>query len=250
MMQGSIIGLDGHVIHDSGGATRIARFGRAFTHVLADLDPSFDPPVLDGNSSSCMLIPRRGNAGEVIFLLGVENDGDNTEQRLVLRDGRSLDCATSSTGHWCLLNVDLAGRGRLDYSNVPIIDLLNRKVLIAYGVPGTRACIGIDGSDIEMFVPEADAESPLVQEHKDFVIVLCTEQQANMIVDDGESVFIGASGLDSDMQPVRGEGVSGITRIDSDGLFSSFDVKSPARHKSIHEELTWSVAALSQDLDG
>jgi len=250
MMQGSIIGLDGHVIHDSGGATRIARFGRAFTHVLADLDPSFDPPVLDGNSSSCMLIPRRGNAGEVIFLLGVENDGDNTEQRLVLRDGRSLDCATSSTGHWCLLNVDLAGRGRLDYSNVPIIDLLNRKVLIAYGVPGTRACIGIDGSDIEMFVPEADAESPLVQEHKDFVIVLCTEQQANMIVDDGESVFIGASGLDSDMQPVRGEGVSGIIRIDSDGLFSSFDVKSPARHKSIHEELTWSVAALSQDLDG
>ena len=248
-MQGSIIGLDGQVVSGSGGATRIARFGRAFSHVLADLDPSLDSPVLTPDSEASVVIPRRGSGGEVVFFLDSSNPGED-EHKLVLRDGRALDVSALQPGGWCLIDVDLGGRGRLNYSNVPIFELLNSKVLIAYGKSGMRATIGIDGSDIELVVPEADAEYPLVQEHKGFVIVLCTERQADMIVDDGNSVFIGAAGLDSDSKPTLQNDVIGIVQIDSEGLFSSVDMQSVQRNKGPRESLSWSIAELLHDIDG
>lgn len=249
VVPGSIIELSGHIVAGCGSALRIARFGRAFGHVLADLDPVLDSPIFEPGSQKCTLIPRRGSAGEAIFLLSGDED-PRCDLQIVLRDGRRLDTTVPSPGSWCLLNVDLGGRGRLNYSNVPLIDFVADKLLVAYGVPGTKALIGIDGSDIELTVPEESAVFPAIHEHKGFVIVLCTATQAQMLVDDEEGLLFGASGMCLDDEIVPGREAVGVFRINNEGLLESIDVKAHGNRSPARKDLSWSTAALTHDVDG
>ena len=249
LVPGSVIDMYGQTLSTAGSALRVARFCRSFVHVLADLDPNLDSPVIEPGSRTCSVVARMGNSGEAIFLLG-GSETEACDRRIVLKDGRAIDTSVSLPGSWCLINVDLGGRGRLDHANVPMLDLVARRILVAYGTPGSLAKIGIDGSDLEMTVPSASSPYPDVVEHKNFIVVLCNPEQAASIIDDGDSVYIGARGFDVDGRVVPDPDLEGVIRIDQDGLVESVDVVSGRRRARSRTELAWSTAALTNDVDG
>jgi len=250
IVPGSIIDANGDRVAKSLDAMRTARFTRCFGSMLADLDPSFDMPVSMPGTRPCSIIARSGTSGSMIFLLRGSAPLDGSDRQIVLRDGRSVHTTLMKEGSWCLADVNIGGFGHLDQSNVPILDLVNRRILVAYGEAGSVARFGIDGSEFEMTVPKTKAVMPAVTRFKDFTIVLCTPEQANSVVDDGSAVYLGANGIDENGNPTADPKCKGLIRIDADGQVENLDTPRGPRKTSKKSKLDWSTALLQNDIDG
>jgi len=217
--------------------------------MLSELDPDLDSPALEPGSTPCSIVSRSGSAGGAVYLLG-SPDFDSPETRIVLRNGRTLQSSFRDPGSWCLVDVNLDGMGHLDQSNVPIFDLIDRRILVGFGVPGSTATIEIDGSQLQMKVPDEGADMPEMAEFKNFLVVLCTPEQASTVVDDGKSLYVGASGMDADGVPTGDPSGGGLVRIDGDGSVESIEIPSPRRAAPQSTDLVWSTAPLDDDIDG
>jgi hypothetical protein len=247
---GSILDLHGNRVAESLDAMCTARFARSFGSLLADLDPALDTPVTRPGSRPCSTVARSGPSGSMIFQLRGPGSPDSTDRHIVLRDGRSLETTLMDTGSWCLADVNLGGMGQLDHSNVPLLDLVNRRILVAYGAAGSVARFGIDGSELELTVPEAKATMPEVVEFKNFTIVLCTPEQARGVVDDGSAIYLGADGIDEEGRPTADPAGKGLIRIDVEGEVEQSAKPARTRKTSTKSRLDWSTSLLREDIDG
>jgi hypothetical protein len=247
---GSILDLHGSRVPASLDAIRIARFARSFGSLLADLDPALDTPVTRPGSRPCTTVARSGPSGSMIFQLRGPGSPDTTDRHIVLRDGRSLQTTLMETGSWCLADVNLGGMGQLDHANVPVLDLVNRRILVAYGAAGSVARFGIEGSELEMTVPDSKATMPEVVDFKNFTIVLCTPEQAKGVVDDGSAVYLGADGIDDEGTPTANPAGKGLIRIDVDGEVERSAAPTRTRKSGTKSNLDWSTSLLREDIDG
>jgi hypothetical protein len=224
------IGEDG-----SRGATyhairRLITFANQFGHVFADIDPDYNPIVLDtasvGLNNSVAAIsggrgesPKRGGAavvalrgaqGRIVFVFAHPS---TRHASLVLEDGLRLpvDLGDQTVG-WYVLGVDLRGRGRLEYANVCPWAIVADSIVVFHGPERSHVYMSIDGTPLEATIPAGNAR-PLVLEHEDLTLVICNQTQIDATYHDERAVFVGVSGLDSAGQPVPAAGFSTAWRI-------------------------------------
>ena len=204
---------------------RLVSFCHHFSHVFAELDHDYHPITLDvadpqGTPASARVaargvsvVPLRGSAGRVVFVFGSVSGQRVT---LLLEQGIRMlvDLGDQRVG-WYLLDVDLRGSGRLDYANLCPFAIVGRSILVLQGPARAAAYLSINGSPLQTVVPAGP--KPLVVKHKRVTIVICNQQQIDEAYHDGESIFVGAGGLDEAGAPFPAARSSTIWRITGDG---------------------------------
>lgn len=250
VVPGSVLDHHGRRVEASADVSRVARFARGFGSLLAGLDPALDLPVVRPGSEAHVLVPRSGTAGGLLHLLPGSGRSRDVEQHLLTREGRSLNTHALGSGSWCLTETNLGGRGRLDRANVPLLDLVGGRILVAFGSPSTTARFAIDGSELEMQVPATGAARPEVAEFRNFLVVLCTPAMADTVVDDGSSVWVWADHVDDEGRPVAGIRGRSLVRIDPEGGIETVGTATRSRSRRPAAGLDWSRVILDQDVDG
>ena len=223
-------------------ASLILRFARDFGGVLADLDPDDQPMVVDPDdaSSGVVAIPRSGGAGTVIFFF---RRGDSAATHVIDRTGRRLPVRFGDHDFtWTLLDADLQGRGRLDYVTAMPLALIAGRLLVVSAPSGEAVELSIDDRPFTTFAPRnrQDGSGPIIEQHAGFTIVVLNERQAATLIDDGESIVIGASRVGSDGSVVPWDNMSPI-RIAVDGTRSRPEITENTGRKSrrIKNWLSW-----------
>lgn len=213
--RGALIDVFGAFRPESAALRRLMLFASSFGHVFADAEPDRQPiaadpdPVPPGrggrrNGTPASVVGVRGPGGQVVFAFAP--DAKDRRMNLVLEDGRTLpvDLGESEFA-WFAKDVDLRGQGRLDYATLPILCMLRRKLLVFFGPAGMEATISIGGAALDVKVP-ANAEAPLVAEHRGLIVVVLNEAQSLATVADGGTLRVGVESRldDGSFRPAKG----------------------------------------------
>jgi hypothetical protein len=192
---------------------RLITFANHFGHVFAELDPDYQPIVLDpaltiddkpkaltfNRGDAASVVPLRGGQGKFVFVFG-PHEGYSTV--LVLDGGIRLPVNLGDqTVGWFALDVDLQGLGRLDYASVCPWAIVDRSIVGFQGAAGTAAYISVSGTPLDLIVPQ-EGEPPLVLEHKGLTIVLCNQQQIDMAYHDESAMYVGIAGFNPEGAPL------------------------------------------------
>lgn len=202
-------------------AAPVLRFARDFGGVLADLDPDDQPIVVDPDDASdgVIAVPRSGGAGTAIFFF---RRGDSASTHVIDQTGRRIPVRFGDQEFtWTLLDADLQGRGRLDYLTAMPLALIAGRMLVVSAPSGEAVELSIDERPLTTSAPRdrQDGSGPVIQEHAGFTIVVLNQRQAATLIDDGESIIIGASRVGSDGSVVPRDGMLPI-QIALDGTRS------------------------------
>lgn len=224
--RGSLIDAFGAFRPESATLRRLMLFASSFGHVFADAEPDRQPiaadpdPVPPGrggrkNGTPASVVGVRGPGGQVVFAFAP--DAKDRRMNLVLEDGRTLpvDLGESEFA-WFAKDIDLRGQGRLDYATLPILCMLRRKMLVFFGPAGSEATLSIGGAALDVKVP-ANAESPLVAEHRGLVIVVLNEAQSLATVADGGTLRVGVESRLADGSFRTAKGFKDVFSIELDG---------------------------------
>ncbi len=182
---------------------RLVTFASHFGHVFADLSPDYHPVALDlseleatGGSSRASgrrvsIVHLRGGAGQVVFVFA---DGPRRDATLLLEEGIRLPVSLGDQAvGWYVMDVDLRGAGRLDYTNLMPWAIVGRSTLVVSGPAKSIGYLSIDGSPLEQTVPSGN--KPAVIEHKGVKIVICNQEQIDRAYHDEKTVYVGVAGL-------------------------------------------------------
>src|SRR6185295_3997880 len=91
--------------------------------------------------------------GGVAFVFGDPSGMDARPVTLILPDGSSLPVPMGEQSvAWCLFNVNISARGRLDYSNLSALGSVGQ-TLVCFGPAGAAAMLSVNGSPVEATVP-------------------------------------------------------------------------------------------------
>ncbi len=233
---------------------RVGTFASSFERVFCGLDPTYQPVTIAADavgpgasatgrkagqqpSSPASVVHCTGSQGSLVFVFA-PGDGRRVV-KLVLGDGSTLPVTLGDQdAGWVLLDTHLAGRATLDYCNVNAFALVG-KSLVCYGPAGAPALISINGSPVDLLIPEGDR--PLIQEIEGVALALCSEACIDRAIATPEGVWFGVQSLDSDGAPVPCEGQSQAIRLGADGSVRSASVKAPSRasHKLALTNLSW-----------
>lgn len=226
---------------------RVATFASSFERVLCGLDPSYQPVTVAvdwasegrrgrkggsgaaGNGATPSVVHATGSQGSVVFVFaaGGEDVRARRTVRLVLSDGSTLPVTLDSQdAAWVLLDTHLAGRATLDYCNLCAFALAG-KSLVCFGPAGSAGLISINGSPVEITVPEGDA--PLIQEIEGIAVAVCNEDSIDHAIATPDGVWFGVEALDVDGNPVPRAGAGSALRLGPDGSVRTASIKPPAR---------------------
>jgi hypothetical protein len=234
-------GTSGAVIGEAGQRTarfqqvkRVATFASTFERVMCGIDPAFQPVTIAvdtpaeqsgkkakrgaavgiaAGSMTPSVVHATGSQGSVVFVF-FAGEGKRTV-RLVLGDGSTLPVTLDTQdAAWVLLDTHLAGRATLDYCNLNAFALVGRS-LVCYGPAGSTGLISINGSAVDLIVPDGD--KPLIQEIEGIAVTVCNEKSIDRAIATPEGVWFGAESLDIDGNPVPMQGVSSVLRLGADG---------------------------------
>jgi hypothetical protein len=202
-------------------ASRILRFARDFGGVLADLDPDDQPMVVDPDDACAgvVAVPRSGGAGTAIFFF---RRGDSEATHVIDRTGRRIPIRFGDHDFtWTLLDADLQGAGRLDFVTAMPLALIAGRMLVVSAPPGEAVELSIDDRAFSTSAPRnrQDGSGPIIEQHAGFTIVVLNEHQAATLIDDGDSIIIGATRVGSDGSVVPFDDMLPI-RIATDGTRS------------------------------
>lgn len=249
---------------------RIAHFASKFGRVLANMDATYKPVVIDPSASGasagrksksapeprhCSIVHGVGPQGSVAFVFSENEEEGQPNLRtfpLLLPDGSTLPVTLSqqSVG-WCLFDVIISGRATLDYCNINAFASVGQ-VFVAFGPAGSRAMLSVNGSPIEVGVPSGAA--PTIITHEGLTVVAVSEQVIDHTFVTENAVFVGVAGLSADGVPMPLPGEKSCTKVASDGKVSkvSFEVPKPATNGA-SEKLSlsgWSRATCTDYCDG
>lgn len=285
--QASFVGASddrGSLVTEAGTASgclpmfrRIAHFARSFGRVFANFDPSYRPVTLDPASGGGSNIGRAsnrqrgvspatervggdsvlhavGSQGSVAFVFRPDRAADEKETSrvaLLLADGSSLPVTLrgQSVG-WCIFDVNVNGRSVVDYCNINAFTTLGR-VFVAYGPASAKVMLSVNGSPIDVAVP--DGMSPLVIEHEGLTLVIVSEDAIDATYVSDEAVYVGVSGVTADGAPLPLAGVKNFTRIDIEGRVKKLPTVESPRASAAAERVTigtWSSAPCTEHQDG
>jgi hypothetical protein len=212
---------------------RLATFADAFGHVFANLDPDYQPVTIDPGvppstgakaARGVSVVPLRGTQGRVVFVFA---QGNVRQTTLLLDNGvrMPVDLGDQSVG-WYLFDVDLQGRGRLDYANLCPVTMLGRSVVLLQGPEKMPVFISVGGAALQEHVP--GGKKPLVVEHKGITFVICNQNQIDSTYVDDEAVYVGVGGFDAEGEPLPAPGYAQATVVRDGGEVSSLRVARPA----------------------
>jgi hypothetical protein len=194
---------------------RLITFVSHFSHIFADLDPDYQPIVIDPMHSESgevgarqSVVPLRGAQGRIVFVFAGEHDRKAKSNpsaataTIVLDDGIRLPVhlGDQSVG-WFALDVDLQGLGTLDFSNICPWARVDRSIIVFHGPAGAPAYISISSTPLEVTVPTN--QTPVVVEHKGLTIVVCNQAQIDATYHDESAVYMGIDGFDANGLPLR-----------------------------------------------
>lgn len=229
---GSMIDEAGHASAALQGVRRIATAASRFARVFANLDPTYQPIVADpaARSGVCSVVHAAGAQGAVAFLFGDDPGASKPVLRtinLLLNDGSALPAPVMSNGvSWCLFDVNVSGRSRLDYANIAALGHAGRS-LVLFGPAGVRAVVSVNGSPLEADVPEEEA-APVVLEHEGLTVVILNESQADTTFVTDEAVLVGVAGVSPDGHALPIPGQKHYVRVSADGTHRTISTEAHA----------------------
>ncbi|MFA6045255.1 MAG: beta-galactosidase [Phycisphaerales bacterium] len=252
---GSIIDEAGHATPALLAVRRIATAASRFARVFANLDPTYQPIVADpaARSGVCSVVHAAGAQGAVAFLFGDEPGATKPVLRtvtLLLNDGSALPAPVKSTGvSWCLFDVNVSGRSRLDYANISALGHAGRS-LVLFGPAGAKAIVSVNGSPLETDVP--DGEAPVVLDHEGLTLVILDEDQADTTFITDDAVFVGVAGVTPEGQAIPLAGHKSYLKVSADGTHKTInhDTHAP-KHKADKVTMSaWQSADCEDYVDG
>ena len=207
---------------------RITTFATRFSRVLANLDPSYQPVVLEpgdgaasgrGKSESTepgpAVIPLIGSQGGVTFVFGGASDVSTVT--LVLGSGVRLPTPIGAQGvAWVLLDVPITSRAVLDYCTLSALGAVGN-VLVCFGPAGTEGVVSINGSPVAVQVPTE--RTPLVIKQEGITVVVCNENLVDETFITETAAYVGVAGVRADGTPVATE--QAYAKIDSEGVVTT-----------------------------
>jgi beta-galactosidase len=199
---------------------RLITFANHFSGVFTELDPEYQPIALDprealsgpaaSSSSSASraasVVSLRGTQGRAIFIFSRPASGSAAEHPLTLALDNGLRLPIylgDQSVAWTVLDADLQGAGRLDYSNVAPWAVIDRSIIVFHGPEKSPVFLSIDGTPLEATVPAGGAGSkPLVIDHHGLTVVILNRAQIDATYHNTQSVYVGIAGLDTRGQPI------------------------------------------------
>lgn len=180
--------------------------------IVIDPDaPAQDPPIV---------ISRASSAGAVAFVIRAgrpEPRGKPSRVTLVTASGLRLPVHLGTAPvTWVVVDLDLQGKARLDYSALAPVEFVEQSMLVLRGVAGTSAPLSIGGSELLVEVPGLDAGAAAsVLSHAGLTLVVCNEAQAATIRLYGRGITIGARSIAGDGSVELAEGFREAVRIEA-----------------------------------
>ena len=222
---------------------RLITFANHFGQVFAELEPDYQPIVLDpamvsgkadarfAQQPNASVVPLRGPQGRVVFVFANEG-GKGFSSMLVLDGGIRLPVhlGDQSVG-WYALDVDLHGMGRLDYASVCPWAIIDRSIVVFQGPAKSQAFLSVGGTPLDMTVP-AEGAKPLVLEHKGLTLVVCNQTQIDVTYHDEKAVYVGIGGFDADGTPMPAAGVDKAWVIRREGRIDALTFEQRSRSSS------------------
>jgi len=253
---------------------RLATFASRFGRVLANLDPAYQPITVrpaeaaepgDGAAkggkargpvgAGPAVVHAMGSQGGVAFVFNDDLDaapGQRRTLQLVLPDGSPLPVTLGEQSvAWCLFDVNVSGRSRLDYSNVSALGNVGGS-LVCFGPAGSRAMLSVNGSPVEALVP-VDGAAPTIVEHEGLTLIIVNEAQADTTYLGEDAVYAGVAGLDPEGAPIAAPGSKSYLRITPDGRAKTVAIDPPHRARASGDKLAlggWSAASVADYADG
>lgn len=202
-----------------------------------------------------------GSQGSVVFLFGDEaqtSGGTPQQVTLMLSDGWTLPVTLPPEGvAWCMFDVNVSNRCKLDYCNVSPFGAAGH-TLVCFGPAGMRAMLSVNGSPVEIDVPEGrGADKPAIVEHEGLTIVVVAQDAVDRVFFKDDTVLVGIAGLTPDGSVVSLPGTKQYTLIGADGKAKITNVEVP-RGKQAAEKApahspslgTWLHAPVDEYVDG
>lgn len=258
------VGEAGNAGRSFSAVRRIATFASRFGRVFANLDPSYQPVVIDPGhhvpparpggkaaaesaARSLSVVHARGSQGGVVMVFA---DPPVRSTQLLLPSGVSLPVELGEQSvAWCLFDTHISGRAVLDYCNLNAFATVGR-VFVCFGPANARGVIAVNGSPVEVVVPAG--KEPLALEHEGLVLLVLNETQIDQAYISEDAVYVGASSLTADGKPVPIPGTKSVIRFSSDGQRST--VTPPASKAPDQGEKlglsAWTCAGTADYVDG
>ena len=249
IVPGALLDHQGAVVSESRDAIPVVRFAGTFASLLSQLDSRLDAPVSRPDPDRMTIVPRQGSAGSVLHFIGPDVD-DEPSHEIVLADGRTMLVQPCRYGSWPLINTDLRGKGRLDHTNASIMEIVQRKLVVAFGSSGSIARFGINGRELECSVPAEGALEPFVLEINDLHLVICNPDQARAIAVDEDGIIIGVRGFHSTGLPIRDSEFKTAHRVDLNGEVSVAETIEPTRTTRSRRKIQWMHSPQISNADG
>jgi hypothetical protein len=145
----------------------------------------------------------------------------------------------------------------MDYCNVSPFGAAGH-TLVCFGPAGTRAMLSINGSPVEVDVPEGrGADKPAIVEHEGLTIVVVAQDAVDRVFFKEESVYVGVGGLTADGTVLPVPGSKSYILIGPDGKprtapFETGRQRASADRAPTHAPTlgSWSHAATGEYVDG
>ncbi|MBX3368054.1 MAG: beta-galactosidase [Phycisphaeraceae bacterium] len=221
---------------------RVCHFASQFGRVLSNLDTSYQPVMLDvaqhvgsrsvarpakGETQAGGFVVAHANGGQggVAFIFRDQQTKTPAAATLLLADGSNVSVPIGQQHvAWCLIDVHLGGRSRIDYSAFNAFAMVG-KVFVCYGPSGSRGVVSINGAPIELEAPSG--KKPTVVAHEGIHIVLCSESQIDSAFVTERTVIVGASAISASGEPIVDDASEQrqVTVIDSEGVVKSGGAK-------------------------
>lgn len=252
--RGLLLDAHGRPVEGDADLRRLLTFASSFGNLFAEAEPAYQPIAVDPASGDggrrhrpSTTLSLRGPGGHVAFVFA-ENPADRTIS-LCLDDGRSLpiDLGDAPLG-WFVRDIDLRGRGHLDYSNLSPMAIVGRRLLVLFGAAGRPGFLSLDGSHIDLKVPAKGAR-PVVAAHREIVAVVLNESQSRAAAIHGDSLLVGCRGFDATGTPIPAAGFAELLRIGLDGAIAREPLPK-RRNPRVPAIGAWSSLADPACLDG
>lgn len=237
---------------------RISTFASRFGRVFANLDPLYQPVVLDPGEAGAVkgkgaepgpaVVHAFGAQGGVVFVFAAPGAAPGGTVTLLLREGTALPTPIGSSGvAWCLLNVAITSRAVVDYCSLSALGTVGN-VLVCFGPPGTEGVVSINGSPITLRVPAE--RTPLVVTQEGITIVVCNEDLVDQTYLAEGAVYVGVTGIRADGTPVASE--EAYAKIDADGTVTTTPAAAGRRARSAPRAVIagWSTATTEDYTSG
>lgn len=226
-------------------STFASQFGYVFSHLATDPPHAAIAPRDEDHPLS--VVHLCGSQGEVIFLLRSAQD-KTTQTQLMLPNGLTLPVHLGKErAAWLLINTNLGGVAKLNYTNLRPLAFIERKLLVLFGPAGCAGMIGLDDAQYRMTVPDDGA--PHVERHDELAIVVLSTEQADDAYLFAGGIALGAGGLDTEGQPIPRDGKP-LTIIDTDGKVVVRPKPKAGRTVAPPKLNNWTAAAVDELVDG